>query len=108
MTREADLSVSDNGGSLFLVTKENVQLPEEKIANVSISNGLAWSKDDKKFFFIDSATRKIVRYNFDVEHGTIGELQIHIIIEGLLVFNLVPIHRERVTICSRDKLKTEV
>lgn len=44
-----------------------------EISPVSISNGLAWSKDQKKFYYIDTPTRKVVSYDFNVDSGTISK-----------------------------------
>ncbi|XP_044756657.1 regucalcin-like isoform X2 [Coccinella septempunctata] len=71
LTREKDLSVSPNGGCLF-----RFDLGEKvtrHIEDVSISNGIAWSKDNKRFFFTDSQTKKVVVYDFDEEAGTLGD-----------------------------------
>lgn len=39
---------------------------------VSISNGLAWSSDARTLYYIDSPTRTVQAFAFDLEHGTIG------------------------------------
>ncbi|MBB5253769.1 SMP-30/gluconolactonase/LRE family protein [Sulfurisphaera ohwakuensis] len=39
---------------------------------VTISNGLAWSLDNKKFYYIDSPTKKIYVFNFDLMKGEIS------------------------------------
>ncbi|RFA26568.1 gluconolaconase [Alkalilimnicola ehrlichii] len=41
--------------------------------NVSISNGLAFSPDQRWLYHTDSLTRRILRYPFDVRSGTTGE-----------------------------------
>ena len=40
---------------------------------VSISNGLAWSADNKTMYFIDSIPRKVWAYDFDLATGTMSE-----------------------------------
>lgn len=45
----------------------------QEISPVSISNGLAWTKDQKIFYYIDTPTRQIVAYDFNVDFGTISE-----------------------------------
>lgn len=40
-------------------------------SDVSVSNGLDWSPDGKTFYFIDSATRRIDAYDFDISTGGI-------------------------------------
>lgn len=41
------------------------------IPNVSISNGIVWSLDNKKMYYIDTPTQKVMGYDFDVETGNI-------------------------------------
>ncbi|MGX5819772.1 SMP-30/gluconolactonase/LRE family protein [Chitinophaga lutea] len=40
--------------------------------NVDISNGMAWTASGKYFYYTDSATRQIWRYDFDGVNGTIS------------------------------------
>ncbi len=42
-----------------------------KIENTSISNGMAWSPDQRHFYYIDSPTSAVVCYNYDVHTGEI-------------------------------------
>ncbi|KRG15330.1 SMP-30/gluconolactonase/LRE family protein [Lederbergia galactosidilytica] len=50
--------------------------PNKKITkmldNVSISNGLAWSPDKKKMYFIDTPTKEITTFEYDDENGDIS------------------------------------
>ena len=39
---------------------------------VSISNGLAWSPDARTLYYIDSPTRMVQAFAFDLEQGTLG------------------------------------
>ena len=41
--------------------------------NISISNGLAWTADNKTMFYIDSIPRKVWAYDFDLESGTMSK-----------------------------------
>lgn len=43
---------------------------------VSISNGLAWSPDGRTLYYIDSPTRSVQAFAYDLERGTIGPPQI--------------------------------
>ena len=43
----------------------------ESLDNIDISNGLAWTKDAKTMFYIDSIPRKVYAFDFDNENGTI-------------------------------------
>jgi len=57
-------------GNLYLVDQRfHVEV---KIANTSISNGMAWSSDNKTFYFIDSPTHEVRAYDFDAENGSIS------------------------------------
>lgn len=42
------------------------------VSNVSISNGLSWSKDKKHMYFIDTPTRKVAIYKYDDKTGDIS------------------------------------
>jgi len=42
-----------------------------KIEETTISNGLVWSKDCTKFYFIDSTTYQIHQYDYDIQTGDI-------------------------------------
>lgn len=60
---------TDGAGSLYRVgqdLKPVVQLP-----NLTISNGMAWTADQKTFYFIDTPTRQIREFDFDLESGEI-------------------------------------
>ena len=43
------------------------------IENVSISNGIAWSPDFKKMYYIDTPTQKVMAYNYNNESGVISQ-----------------------------------
>ncbi|KAL9599093.1 MAG: hypothetical protein Q9219_004051 [cf. Caloplaca sp. 3 TL-2023] len=46
------------------------------IENVTIPNGIGWSLDDTKMFFIDSPTRNIFVFDFDASSGSISNRQV--------------------------------
>lgn len=57
-------------GGLFVLDKD---LKFRKVLDgVTISNGLAWSLDNKKFYYIDSPTKKIYVFDYDAEKGDIS------------------------------------
>ncbi|XP_025831057.1 regucalcin isoform X1 [Agrilus planipennis] len=72
MGYENSIGVVPNQGSLYLITKENIENPEVVIAPVNISNGLAWNKANTKFFYIDTPTRQVRVYDFDLKAGKIS------------------------------------
>ena len=43
------------------------------LAGTTISNGLGWSPDGARFYFIDSQTRRVDVFAFDPETGALGE-----------------------------------
>lgn len=44
---------------------------DEKIRNLTIPNGMAWSRNDDIFYFIDTPSRKVLSYSFDLKSGVI-------------------------------------
>ena len=45
---------------------------EEKVKNVKISNGLAWSLDNKTMYYIDSPTKEVLAFDYDLETAEIS------------------------------------
>ena len=43
------------------------------LTGVTTSNGLVWSADDTVLYYIDTPTFAVMAYDFDLEHGTLGE-----------------------------------
>jgi len=54
-------------GTLFSVNPDGTF--KKRRGEVGISNGLAWTRDSKVMYFIDSPTRKIVAFDYDVNTG---------------------------------------
>lgn len=46
--------------------------------SVTISNGIAWSPNGKKMYYIDTPTRKVMEYNYDLKNGTISHPRVAI------------------------------
>ncbi|MUH36064.1 SMP-30/gluconolactonase/LRE family protein [Zobellia amurskyensis] len=44
----------------------------KRVENITVSNGITWSLDHKTMYYIDSPTRKVVAYSYDVETGSIS------------------------------------
>ncbi len=55
-------------GTLYCLDKGEIR---KKIDSVSISNGIVWSKDKTKMYYIDTPTREVREYNYDNETGKI-------------------------------------
>ncbi len=56
-------------GSLYCID-ENITI-QKKIDSVTTSNGLAWSLDNKRLYYIDSPTQCVQSFIFDEESGAI-------------------------------------
>lgn len=61
-------------GSLYSVEVDGTVI--KRLANVSISNGMAWSLDNKEFYFIDTYKFAVESYDFDIATGELCELSI--------------------------------
>ncbi|CAG4959772.1 unnamed protein product [Colias eurytheme] len=71
MGKEDASGVDLDQGTLYMLTSNNYIHPEEKVRPVSISNGIAWTSDDKFMFYIDSPLRTIDVFDFNIETGDI-------------------------------------
>src|SRR6218665_465229 len=61
--------VEPDAGSLYKLNSDGKL--QVMLENVSLSNGLCWSHDDKTMFYIDSAKRLIYSLDFNAHDGTI-------------------------------------
>ena len=68
-----------NAGSLYMLDLHHHITP--KIDNTTISNGLAWSLDNKTFYFIDTPTMSVVAYDFELSTGNIANKRTVIVID---------------------------
>ena len=66
-------------GALFSLGSDG-QL-QQHLDKIDISNGLAWSHDNNTMYYIDSLTRKVHAFDYDVKKGTIGMSYIYIYID---------------------------
>jgi len=64
------LSGEKGTGNLYMVDQQlNVK---KQVENVSISNGLCWSLDNRFFYYIDTPTMEVVRFDYDIATGEIS------------------------------------
>lgn len=63
-------SVTPNQGSLYLLQAGNN--PVVEVSPVSISNGLAWNKNNTLMYYIDTATDQVDVFDFDLQKATIA------------------------------------
>ncbi|XP_043478315.1 regucalcin-like [Leptopilina heterotoma] len=63
-----------NQGELYSLDSNKVLTT--RVTSVSISNGLAWSLNNKLLYYIDSPTRKVAEYDYDLLTGSIANKRI--------------------------------
>ena len=64
-----DMGESDPTGSLYSFDGKSVT---KLLSNVTISNGMTWSPNHKTFYYIDTPTRKVMAFDYDLEMGAIA------------------------------------
>lgn len=64
-----DMKFTKESGTLYCVD-ENLVI-KKKLDHISISNGLAWSADNTKLYYIDSPKHTVEEYHFDEATGDI-------------------------------------
>ncbi|XP_060069043.1 regucalcin-like [Ylistrum balloti] len=62
-----------NQGFLVSIAEANVQKQADKI---TLSNGMAWSADEKTLYFVDSIPREILAFDFDVNTGQLSNRRV--------------------------------
>ena len=65
-----NLAETDPTGSLYKVSPEGNAT--RMLENITISNGLVWTKDASTFYYIDTPTMKIRAFDFDTTNNTIS------------------------------------
>ncbi|XP_017775285.1 PREDICTED: putative sugar lactone lactonase YvrE [Nicrophorus vespilloides] len=80
---ENSSGVIPDDASLFLITKETLKHPKAAVKPVTVSNGLAWSKANDRFFYIDTPTYQIVEYDYDDASGAISNRRVGIDLKNL-------------------------
>lgn len=73
-----------NAASLYVLTKEKII--SKVLDSITISNGICWSSDKTKMYYIDSPTRKVKEYNYSNETGIIKYNRIAVSIPDTLGF----------------------
>ncbi|MBL8051443.1 MAG: SMP-30/gluconolactonase/LRE family protein [Anaerolineales bacterium] len=63
------MNESEPSGNLYSF---NGKQTEVLIPNVTISNGMAWSPDYKTFYYIDTPTREVKAFDYDLKTGKIA------------------------------------
>lgn len=68
-----------NFGSLYMLGTD--RRAYRKVKPVSVSNGIAWSRDGQTMYYVDSLTRLVQAFDFDVTTGEISHPRIAIRID---------------------------
>jgi sugar lactone lactonase YvrE len=55
---------------------------EKVVAGITLSNGLDWSPDDTRMYYVDSPTRRLDVFDFDAASGAISNRRTLAEIEG--------------------------
>jgi sugar lactone lactonase YvrE len=63
------VSGKKGAGSLYVMQKDLTV--ERVVQDVSCSNGLAWSPDHRTLYYIDTPTREVVAYDYEITSGRI-------------------------------------
>lgn len=66
------ISYDRTPGAASLYCLETNGQVERRVAGVSTSNGLAWSADERTMYYIDTPTRRVDRFDFEVQSGAIS------------------------------------
>jgi len=76
------LNASSKTGSLYRLTYQNGEfLTKKMLSDITISNGICWSLDHKKLYYIDSPTYHVKEFDYDVKTGEIQPDHYRICIE---------------------------
>jgi len=72
-----DMNEKDASGSLYSFDGKEVT---RLLDGIRISNGLAWSVDHKTFYYIDTPTREVKAFDYDIASGEIANPRVAILI----------------------------
>jgi sugar lactone lactonase YvrE len=64
-----DMKEKEATGALYRLEGSTV---ERMLPNVTISNGIGWSPDDATMYYIDTPTRKVSAFDYDIDRGLMG------------------------------------
>ena len=64
-------AVTQSSGGVFSISASGSA--EQKLSNVGITNGLAWSPDNCTMYLADSLENRIYAFDFDLKTGSVGD-----------------------------------
>jgi len=88
----ANLSVEDPKGRLYRLDPDGTLTQMEE--KITISNGLGWSPDNKKFYYTDGLKYRIYQYDYDLESGALSNR------ETFIQLDKTPIEPDGLTVDS--------
>ena len=74
-----DDGISKPHGGLYTIIDDKIMCMQE----TKLGNGLAWSKDNTKFYFNDSIMHKVFIYDYDINTGHISNRKVLAEIDGI-------------------------
>ena len=74
-----DDGISKPHGGLYTIIDDKIMCMQE----TKLGNGLAWSKDNTKFYFSDSIEHKVFIYDYDINKGLISNRKVLAEIDGI-------------------------
>ncbi len=69
-----DMQMKQASGNLYSLISNSP--PRKLLGDIRISNGLAWSTDYKIFYYIDTPTRQVRAFDYDLDSGDIANPRI--------------------------------
>ncbi len=65
-------------GSVYCLERREVR---KVFSGVTISNGLGWSPDNRRFYYIDSPLKAVAAFDFDVARGELSQRRVVVTLE---------------------------
>ena len=75
-----DDGISEPHGGLYSIINNQIVCMQE---NTKLGNGLAWNKDNTKFYYNDPIERKVYVYDYDINSGLISNRKVLAQVDGI-------------------------
>jgi len=75
------LAENDPAGSLYSFDGRSIT---KLLSGITVSNGLTWSPDHKTFYYIDTPTREVRAFDYDIESGAIANSRVAVYVHESL------------------------
>lgn len=72
------MSLNDQAGNGSLYSLDVDHTVKTLVSEVNLSNGLAWTPDGTTFYFIDTPTRQVFAFDYDVATGSVSNRRVAI------------------------------